>query len=187
MHRRDALRFLGAAAIAPLVVPLSTDERWSLGESLHRRITRGAQAGRALSAVQMAEVQALAETIIPRTDTPGAADVGASEFVDLLLAEWYPDAERQQLLGGLDALSERFRGTHGNVLAGLPAEARQSAVGSIDGVQGSAGSAEWAYARIKDGLVFAFLTSEPISRIVNTMPIMPGRFDGCIPVEGAPR
>jgi hypothetical protein len=182
MHRRDALRFLGAAALAPLVAPCTPAERWRLGESLHRRIAEGTQEGRALSAVQMAEVRALAETIIPRTDTPGAADVGAPEFVDLLLAEWYPDNERQQLLGGLDSLSERLRAAHGNVLAQLSPDVRTTAVGSVDGTQGDPGSAEWAYARIKDGLVFAFLTSEPISRIVNTMPIMPGRFDGCIPV-----
>ena len=182
MHRREALRFLGAAAIAPLVTPFSPAERWRLGESLHRRIAEGTRGARVLNAAQMADVRALAETIIPRTDTPGAADVGAPEFVDLLLAEWYPDNERQQLLAGLDALSERFRGGHGNVFAQLSTDARTTALGSIDGTQGDPGSAEWAYGRIKDGLVFAFLTSEPISPIVNTMPVMPGRFDGCIPV-----
>src|SRR5436309_379224 len=103
MQRREALRFLGAATLAPLLAPLSARERWALGLELHRKLASGA-AGQALSAPQLAQVRALADAILPRTDTPGAVDVGAPEFVDLLLAEWYPDDERQRLLAGLDAL-----------------------------------------------------------------------------------
>ena len=31
-------------------------------------------------------------------------------------------------------------------------------------------------------IVFAFLTSEPIGKLTSTMPIRPGRFDGCVPL-----
>ncbi len=182
MDRRDALRVIGAAVLTPLLNPLSAEERWDVGALLHRRIAAGTRRGRALTAAQMAEVRALADTIIPRTDTPGAVDVGAPEFVDLLVDEWYSDADKTALLRGLDALTARCQTTHGKPIAALDAGARTLFALSIDGRRGESGSAEWAYARIKDTVVFAFLTSEPIGKLTSTMPIRPGRFDGCVPL-----
>ena len=184
MQRREALRFLGAAALAPLVTPLTARERWSLGRTLHRQLAAG-QAGRALSAAQMAQVRALADAILPRTDTPGALDVGAPEFVDLLLAEWYPDEERQRLLAGLDALDARCREAHGKPFAELDAGGRTAFLASVDGARGEPGSAEASYSRIKEQLVFGFLTAKPIVELSRTTPIIPGRFDGCLPIGGA--
>lgn len=185
MDRRDALRVLGAAFLSPLINPLTAEERWDLGTSLHRRIARGARAGEALTAAQMAEVRALADTIIPRTDTPGAVDVGAPEFFDLLLAEWYSDSDREALVRGLDALTEKCRAEHGKSIADLDGETRRAFALSVDGRRGALESPEGAYARTKENLVFAFLTSEPIGKLTSTMPIRPGRFDGCVPVSRA--
>ena len=184
MRRREALRAIGAAAVAPLLLPLSARERWALGRRLHQQLG-SVRAGQALSAAQLAQVRALADTILPRTDTPGALDVGAPEFVDLLLAAWYPEEERTRLLAGLDALDARCREAHGKPLAELAAPERADFLASVDGKRGAAGSPEDAYTREKDGIVFAFLTSKPIAAIVNTTPIIPGRFDGCIPLGGA--
>jgi len=187
MHRREALGFLGAAALAPLLAPLSAEQRWSLGTRLHQRMAAGAGLpGRALNPAQLAQMRALADTILPKTDTPGALEVGAPEFVDLLLAEWYPDAERQQLLGGLDALDARCREARGKPFAELDGAGRAAFLETVDGRSGSTGSPEWVYARIKDALIFGFLTSKPIAALVNRTPIIPGRFDGCIPVGKGP-
>jgi hypothetical protein len=182
MDRRDALRLIGASVLTPLLNPLTAEERWTFGVDLHRRIARGARAGQALTAAQTAEVRALADTILPRTDSPGALDVGAPEFFDLLLAEWYSDGDKDALLRGLDALTERCRVEHGKPIADLDADARLAFAQSIDGKRGELSSPEGAYARMKENLVFAFLTSEPISKLTSTTPIRPGRFDGCIPV-----
>ena len=182
MERREALRYLGTAVLAPLVAPLSPAERWDLGRSLHGTLAAGVQAGRVLSPPQLAEVRALADFILPRTETPGAVDVGAPEFLDLLLAEWYTDGDRTALLEGLDAFTQRCRTAHGLPFAELDALRRADVLTTIDGIQGEPGTPEGAYARVKEVVVFAFITSEPIARIVNTTPIIPGRFDGCVPV-----
>ena len=185
MDRRDALRLIGATVLTPLLNSLSAEERWAFGENLHRRLARGARAGQALNAVQMAEVRSLADAILPRTDTPGAVDVGAPEFFDLLLAEWYSDADKVALLRGLDALTERCRAENGKAIAELDPDARTAFALSIDGRRGELASPEGAYTRMKENLVFAFLTSEPIGKMTSTMPIRPGRFDGCVPVSRA--
>ena len=182
MQRREVLGFLGAAALSPLLAALSPEERWALAARLHARLAGPIQAGRALSAAQMALVTALADTILPRTETPGAVDVGVPAFVDLLVAEWYPDDERRDLLAGLDALDGRARTAGQKPFAELDAAGRTAVLAAVDGKHGAAGSAEAAYAKLKEAIVFGFLTAEPIAKTITTTPIIPGRFDGCVPV-----
>ena len=181
MQRREVLGFLGAVALAPLLAPLSAEQRWTLGESLHDRMAGGTR-GRALSRARMALVVALADTILPRTDTPGAVDVAAPEFVDLLLAEWYPEEERRELVAGLDALDARCREAQGAPFAELEPAKRAAFLPTVDGHNGSKGSPEAAYRSVKDAIVYGYLTSKPIGPLVRSFPIIPGRFDGCIHV-----
>ena len=185
MQRREVLGFLGAAALAPLLVPLSPERRWAVGAELHARLAGATGAGRALKAARMAQVTALAVTPHPRTDTPGAVDVGVPAFVDLLLAEWYPDDEKRDLLAGLDALDARARSSGGKPFADLDAAGRAAVLAAVDGKDGAAGTAEGAWRRLKEAMVFGFLTSKPIATTINTTPIIPGRFDGCVPLTGA--
>lgn len=185
MQRREVLAFLGAAALAPLLAPLSPERRWAVGAELHTRLVAATGAGRALSAARMALVTALADATLPRTDTPGAVDVQVPAFVDLLLAEWYPEDEKRDLLAGLDALDARARSSGGKPFAELDAAGRATVLAAVDGKDGAAGTAEGAWRRLKDAMVFGFLTSKPIAATMNTMPIIPGRFDGCVPLTGA--
>lgn len=60
--------------------------------------------------VQRAAVTAAAEQIIPRTDTPGAIDAGAPRFIELLVQDWFNDAERNDFLAGLEDLLKRSGG-----------------------------------------------------------------------------
>ena len=183
MHRRQILSVLGTAALAPLFAPLSARQRWVAGADLHDRAARQA-GGRALSPAQMALVTSLADTVIPRTGTPGAVDVGSPAFVDLLLAEWYPDQERQGILAGIDAWDARCRDAQGNSFAALDEKGRIAFLTLVDAETGPAGSPAAAYAAIKNAIVFGYVTSKPVAEAERTMPIIPGRFDGCVPVGG---
>jgi len=60
-----------------------------------------------LNAHQAATVKAMCEMILPKTDTPGATDVGAADFIDLMLTEWYDDAVRSMFLTGLADVDAR--------------------------------------------------------------------------------
>ncbi len=185
MERRDVLALFGALAVAPYLGPLSPEKRLALGGSLDARLAAGA-AGRALDRRQMALVTALSDTIIPRTDTPGALDVRVPAFVDLLMAEWYPDKDRAEIEAWLTAFDARCREATGKFFAELDAERRTGLLGGEEAnASGGPGGAGGGYRRIKDAIVFGYLTSEPVAEMVRTMPIIPGRFDGCVPVGGS--
>jgi len=185
MHRREALAFLGTAVLAPLLAPLSAQERYALGEHLHARLARKTPSAGALTAAQMALVVALADTLLPRTDSPGAVDVGVPAFVDLLLSEWYVDAERDEILTGLDGFDQRSRAATGKAFADLAQADRDGFLATIDGKPGAKGTVEAAWRRLKEAMVYGYVTAEPIATRLATMPIIPGRFDGCTPVGGA--
>ena len=78
LTRRDALKraavFLGVA-ISPSI----------LNGVLRAQLAAAAPAKpRFLSASQFGTVTTIAERILPRTDTPGALDVGVPAFIDLM-------------------------------------------------------------------------------------------------------
>ena len=51
------------------------------------------------SGEQLESVAVLCETIIPRTDTPGARDARVHEYIDVRLSGRYPDVQRRFLRG----------------------------------------------------------------------------------------
>ena len=108
MERRDLLRALGAAtALSLLPVPREAAEAWA-------RAASGLGVADGLSEAQLALVGAVADTIIPRTDTPSATDVKVPAFVNVMVSENYSDAERTSFVAGLDAIDAHVK-SHGGV------------------------------------------------------------------------
>ena len=102
MERREALRLL-ATGLALQLAP-----RNLFATLREARLVLGTQLGlRTLDSHQNATVTAIAELIIPRTETPGATDVGVNQFIDLILTEWYSDEERHCFLNGLAEVDSR--------------------------------------------------------------------------------
>ena len=77
MERRDLLRALGAAGALALL-PNETMAAWV-------RVASGARPADGLTDAQLALVGAIADTILPRTDTPSATDVGVPAFVNVVV------------------------------------------------------------------------------------------------------
>jgi gluconate 2-dehydrogenase gamma chain len=102
MKRRELLQLLATGAafqLAPRQLMVV------LGEA--RVLLASQSSARILNAHQEATVKAVAEMILPRTDTPGAADVGAAVFIDLVLTEWYDEADCKRFLAGIADVDAR--------------------------------------------------------------------------------
>src|SRR3979409_2667472 len=110
MNRRDALRLL-ATGVALQLAPSNL-----LAALREARALLGMQATvRTLDLHQHATVTAIAELIIPRTDTPGATDVRVTEFIDLIVTEWYDAEERTHFLNGLGDGDARRQALFGRI------------------------------------------------------------------------
>jgi hypothetical protein len=179
MHRRDLLRLVGTAAAIPVFSGLTAERLMALAGDTHRRA--GATRGR-LDAHQLATVTAIGDIILPRTDTPGASDVGVPAFVDLLMAEWYDDARRADFAAGLAEL-DASASMHGAAdFLSLSPALQMARVGSLDlATERAPRSAEQAYWTIKSLTIYGYFTSRPVQRDLLKVNIWPNRYDGCVP------
>src|SRR5947207_4639417 len=74
-----------------------------------RKLVEAPAAPRTLNSHQDATAKVLAELLLPRTDTPGATDVGTAEFIDLMLTEWFDEQDRTRFLNGLAEVDLRTK------------------------------------------------------------------------------
>lgn len=75
-----------------------------------------------LTADEMRIVTAMADQIIPRTDTPGALDAGVPAYVDRMLAGYYQNREREIFRQGMRAVTTDAAELSGKHFAELSSE-----------------------------------------------------------------
>lgn len=126
-------------------------------------------------------VRAIANRILPRTDTPGAADVGVPAFIDLLYGEFMTDAERRMLTDGLAETEKAARSTEGASFAVLTAERQDALLRGI--ARAEEGRDQGFFRLIRSATVLGYFTSEEVGRNVLNYDPVPGRYDGCVPID----
>ncbi|HET6681612.1 MAG TPA: gluconate 2-dehydrogenase subunit 3 family protein, partial [Gemmatimonadaceae bacterium] len=126
----------------------------------------------------LALVAAVADTIIPRADTPGAVDVGVPAFVEAVVDASWPEDDRATFTGGLNALQSRLGGASGSAPG-----ARGDAIDAIEGELDRGAEPVRTYWRLKSLIVHGYFTSEPVMKDVLHVQVIPGRFDGAAPMR----
>ena len=119
MDRREALQLLMGGAALQLASP-------NLFAKLRtaRMLLDTPPVLRSLDSHQNATAAAIAEMIIPKTDTVGANDIGATQFIDLILTEWYTPEERDNFFAGLADVDDRAQASFGKKFVECSTEQR---------------------------------------------------------------
>ena len=100
MNRRELLQGIGLLLGSSISSPIAA----AVFDSARRSSEGEEWSPRTLSADQIRTVSAIAEAILPSTDTPGAAAARVDQFVDLLLSDWLDRETTQRFLAGLGEL-----------------------------------------------------------------------------------
>ncbi|MGC2477409.1 MAG: gluconate 2-dehydrogenase subunit 3 family protein [Candidatus Sulfotelmatobacter sp.] len=108
MQRRDILRLLATGT----VLQLAPTKLFAVLQEA-RSLVQAHTSSQTLNAHQYDTVKVMAEIIIPRTDTPGATDVGTADFIDLVLSEWYDEPEQKRFFDGLGDVDSRANNLFG--------------------------------------------------------------------------
>ena len=181
MDRREAIR--RAALLAGVVVApdwlMAVDPAFAKAPAGGQ--VRPAAQGPRLTSAQAAIAGAIADRILPRTDTPGAADVGVPAFIDRLYGEFMTAAERQMLTDGLNAVDAAARSAHGSEFAALTADRQDALLRTI--ARAEEGKPQGFFRLIRSATVLGYFTSEQVGRNVLHYDPIPGSYEGCIPIE----
>jgi glucoside 3-dehydrogenase (cytochrome c) hitch-hiker subunit len=188
MQRRELL-YIFAAAVAPVVSP-------DLFALLRQAHPAASYSLRTFTPHQNDTVIAMAEIIIPATDTPGATAARVNEFMDFILADWATEQERTHFLTGLDNVDAQCTALFGKIFLESSPLQQTTLLRSLDD------AVDWIHEsdRIRDGAfpnsrdtqlhgdffrVFKFMTlygyyTSEIGFIQELkLEIMPGAFRGC--------
>jgi len=201
INRRDAIHrmaaLLGGTLSAPLVAGMLSGCQPS---------GRADWTPQTLTAHQDDLVTALSELIIPATDTPGAEAAQVNRFIDLMLTDWYPDDATARFLAGLDRVDPRARqafdapfleGTteqRTQLLTALADESRRAreAASNEDDYEAEAGGGIYDetdaihpsfFPMLKELTMVGYYNSEIGQNQELAYRTVPGRYDGCVPVE----
>ena len=180
MNRRELLSAAGAAA-ALSFIPRNAEAAWA-------RVLAGYQGPPGLTPDQRALVTAIADTIIPRSDTPSASDVGVTDWVNLIVAEYYADDVRTPFIQGLTAIDTQVRTSRGKPFSALDASAQAEVVGALDNPADRRTPEARAYSRLKGLVVYGYFTSERVQNEVLHSTMFHERFQGAAdhPVRRTP-
>ena len=141
----------------------------------------GAAAPRYLSPAQFATSAAITERILPKTDTPGAHDVGVPAFMDLMYGKYMTDEEKAVFVAGLAEVEAASQQAGRKSFPQL-APAQQDGV--LTKIAEAAQNREKTFFHLmKELTLLGYFTSEPIGRHVLHYDPVPGKFDGCIPLS----
>ncbi len=194
MQRREMLRTAAASVVsaaALALLPNTAHAAWAQDAWLRVGTLDGSSAATRLadpfSAAQRATLGALADIIIPRTDTPSATDVGVLAWIDVVMTDYYTSEERNVLTVGLDAIDALAQSRASMSFAALRGDALTGVMASLDAPADRALPAVRGYQRVKGLVVHGYFTSERVQQDVLHNEIMPGRFVGDAPmaVRGA--
>ena len=172
---------------------LAASEGYAAGEG-PTATTSAAREPSILSASQRDVVSGVVDIMIPRTDTPGAIDVGVLGFIDLMLRDVYTQADRDRYLSGLADFDAAALSENGQKFVALELTQRSALVRKLhDAAVAEERRQLSAHAHpqrpfilmTKELTLLGFFTSEVGATQVLQYVAVPGSYHGCLPLEQA--
>lgn len=171
-----------------------------LGGALSTSVANGVMAGataagkpsrKLFDAEARSCVSAIAELIIPTTDTPGAVAAGVPNFIELMVADWYTDQERRIFFAGLAEVNNTSKQRNGSSFV---SSSRQQQVQVLQHMEQQAAAtneerskrneeAALFFNKIRELTVIGYFTSEIGAKQALAYNPMPMHYDGEYPLS----
>ena len=126
----------------------------------------------------------LAQLIIPKTDTPGARDVGAHHTISHLLKACASTADQERFMAGLARIDAVAMANGGKPFAALPVKRQVELLHALDEARAPFDGADQGFFKqLKAHTAFAYYTSEAgATRELIYLPV-PGGYKGNVPFK----
>jgi hypothetical protein len=137
-------------------------------------------------------IAALAETIIPATDTPGAKDAGVHDFIIMMIKECTGRKEQNKFINGLQDLQGHCLANYGRPYQQCPLKDQESVLWIFEkkgkpfnGILGKVQNkflGRSFFTTLKQYTVEGYCTSQPGATKGLAYVSVPGGYQGCIPL-----
>jgi gluconate 2-dehydrogenase gamma chain len=180
IDRRNLVRNLLGGGLALSLMPGFAEAAWSA-------LAADASAPRVLGSAKLGAIALIADTILPRSDTPSATDVGVPAWIDAVVAGYFSDAQRASFLADLAAIDDFALATCGARLALLKGSAQATLIANLDAACGTKDlqPAQRGYVQLKELIIVGYFTSKPVQQDILKVVVVPGRYDPDVPIAPA--
>ena len=135
----------------------------------------------------------VAETIIPKTTTPGAKDAAVGSFMTVMVNDCYDKKDQQTFHEGIKKLDDACQKTHKTGFMKATPEQRTSLLTTLDKEAKEHQKSKQKddpshyFTMMKQLTLFGFFTSKPGATQVLRHEPVPGRYDGALPYKKGDR
>lgn len=176
MNRRTAFKQLLFVSAGAALIPACMEDK-SKASILLKNFS--------ISAEQEQLLAELAETIIPKTDTPGAKDISAHLFALKMLDDCSSKEEQEKFVKGLSAFESMAKKDLGKSFTQANAAERSKLLAPLEAQKDAAQKDDAAqfYSRMKGLTIQAYTSSQFYLTKVQVYELIPGRYHGCVPLK----
>lgn len=189
MNRRDALRRTGLLAGSAVATPTLLSLLQSCKEQ--KRVDWVPQF---LNQDQAVFLASFVDTILPRTETPGALDVKVDIFMDLMYAKTYDQAGQEYVKAEIDKFNAACKEEYGSVFADLSEQDKTAVLKKAEAETAKFNPGVWGtavgeqkpvafYRQLKSMALWAYFSSEEVGKNILSYDPIPGEYLGCIPLS----
>lgn len=171
--RRDTLKQLAFISIGMAIIPSCLSDR-SKSSMLLKNLS--------ISPADEAMLAELCEIIIPKTNTPGAKDISAHLFVLKMVDDCSPKDQQEVFIKGMEEFKKICKETTGKSLVDCNAEERQKITDLLLAMKTEDVPLVQFLGMVKGRTIQAYTSSEFYLTKVKVYELVPGRFQGCVPV-----
>jgi len=130
------------------------------------------------------------EIIIPKTDTPGAIEVGVPNFIDTLIKDCYKEEDQKKFLDDLNEFDQNAIKVFGNrFIEGSPEQQldylKKVHDEAVNAKKADSKTPQQFILKLKELTMLGYFISEPgATQVLQYIPV-PGSYKGCIPLKEA--
>ena len=191
MNRREALKTtllaMGYTISVPAVISIfescnsNTSQKWKT---------------EFFSAWQANVIGEMAETILPRTKTPGAKDLNIDRFIDKIVKQVFSQGDQQVFLKGMEAFEKKCKDTNGKDFISCSPAQRSELLKEMEKISDKTPSSVWGivmkntghlpfYRQVKSLVLLGYFTSEETGKKILVYDPVPGEYQADIPLTKA--
>lgn len=172
MQRRSAVKNIALTIGAAIVLP-SWANAWNKDSFLKNNFS--------ISSLPINLLAEIVETIIPKTNTPGAKELNIQQFIPKMIADCYDKKAQEIYAKGFELVDKNAKNSFSKSFLECDAKQRLEVLNKM---AKSENSAEKSFIQLVKGLTIkGYLSSEYVMTNLRIYEYAPARYHGCVPVK----